>query len=100
MFAKNLTSIQCMVCNKIECKEKLLVLQWDSLEKHAWERKNEQRLKVMDPRWCAHAKNEIVYVFMNRPSIFEQVQGEGEQNNKKIIIQSLFISMYSTSESH
>jgi hypothetical protein len=63
-----------------------------------WERKNEQRLKVMDPWWCVHAKNEIVYVLMNQPSIFEQVQGE--QNSKKKIIQSLFISIYSTSESH
>jgi hypothetical protein len=53
----------------------------------------------MDPRWCAHAKNETMYVLMNRSSIFEQVQDEGEQNNKKKIIQSLFISMYSTRES-
>ncbi len=49
---------------------KFISPKWDSLEKHVWERKNEQRLKVMDPRWCAHAKNEIMYVLMNRPSIF------------------------------
>jgi hypothetical protein len=72
MFVENLISIQCMVYNKIECKENLLVPKWDSLEKHAWERKNEQRLKVMDPRWCAHAKNEIVYVLMNQPSILNK----------------------------
>jgi len=75
-----------MICNKTKHKEKLLVPKWDSLDKHVGERKNEQRLKVMDPKWCAHAKNETVYVLMNRPSIFEQVQDEGEQNNKKKII--------------
>jgi hypothetical protein len=67
MFVKNLISIQYMVCNKIERKEKLLVPKWD---KHARERENEQRLKVMDPRWCAHAKNETMYVLMNQSSIF------------------------------
>jgi hypothetical protein len=70
-----------MVCNKIEHKEKLLVPKWDSLDKHVGERKSEQRLKVMDPKWCAHAKNEIVYVLMNQPSIFQQVQGDSEQDN-------------------
>jgi hypothetical protein len=54
-----------MVCNKIEHKENLLVPKWDSPKKHARERKNEQRLKVMDPRWCAHAKNETMYVLAN-----------------------------------
>jgi hypothetical protein len=36
---------------------------------------------------------------MNRFSIFEQVKGEVEQDNKKKILKSLFISMYSTRES-
>jgi hypothetical protein len=70
MFDENLISIQCMVCNKIEHKEKLLVPKWDLFDKHAGERKNEQRLKVMDPRWCAHTKNETMCVLMNQPSIF------------------------------
>lgn len=40
--AMNLTMVQWKVCSKIECKEKLLVTKWDSLEKHVRKIKNEQ----------------------------------------------------------
>jgi len=37
----NLTIIQCKVCTKIKCKEKMLVPKRNSLEKHVRKRKNE-----------------------------------------------------------
>jgi hypothetical protein len=40
--AMKLTMVQWKVCSKIECKEKLLVTKWDSLEKHVRKIKNEQ----------------------------------------------------------
>ncbi len=43
--AMNLTMVQWKVCSKIECKEKLLVAKWDSLEKHVRKIKNEQEVQ-------------------------------------------------------
>ncbi len=56
--------VRCIVCAKMECKEKLLVPKWDSLEKHVKKRRNEFRQKVIDMK-CAHAENEVQYVVMN-----------------------------------
>ncbi len=56
--------VRCIVCTKMECKEKLLVPKWDSLEKHVRKRRNEFRQKVIDMK-CAHAENEVQYVVMN-----------------------------------
>jgi hypothetical protein len=54
----------CIVCTKMECKEKLFVPKWDSLEKHVRKKRNESRQKVIDMK-CEHAKNEVQYVAMN-----------------------------------
>jgi hypothetical protein len=39
---RNLTMVQWRDYSRIECKEKLLVTKWDSLEKHARKIKNKQ----------------------------------------------------------
>jgi hypothetical protein len=67
---RNLLVVRCKVCTKIEKKEKLLVPKWDSLEKYAGKRKNEEGVKVVDVM-CAHAKNQINIFSMNCPSILE-----------------------------
>jgi hypothetical protein len=46
---QNIVSIvRCIVCSKIDCKEKLLVLKWVFLRKHVGKRKNDLGEKVMD----------------------------------------------------
>jgi hypothetical protein len=62
--------VRCKVYTKIEKKENLLVPKWDSFEKHVGKIKNEEAVKVVDVM-CAHAKNEIKFVSMNRLSILE-----------------------------
>jgi hypothetical protein len=46
---------RCIVCIKMECKEKLLVPKWDSSDKNVRKRKNEYKQKVIYMK-CAHAK--------------------------------------------
>jgi hypothetical protein len=77
---RNLLSVKCKVCTKIEIKDNILNPKWDSLEKQTGKRKNEKGVKVVK---CAHAKNETKFVSMNRSSILEQVQGGFEGENKK-----------------
>jgi hypothetical protein len=53
-------SIKCCVCSKIEKKDNVLVVKWDSIEKHL------SKSKVLDGKWfmnpkCGHAKKEIVH---------------------------------------
>jgi len=52
--------IKCCVCSRIEKKDNVLVVKWDSIEKYL------SKSKVFDGKWfmdpkCGHAKNEIVY---------------------------------------
>jgi len=79
---RNILGVKCKVCTKIEIKDNILNPKWDSLEKQMGKRKNEKGVKVVDVK-CAHAKNETKFVSMNRPSIWEQVQGGFEGENKK-----------------
>ncbi len=53
-------------------------------------RKNEEGIRVMDLK-CAHAKNETAYVLMNHPFILQQAEGGNDQNNKKKVIQLIFM---------
>ncbi len=52
------TSIKCHVCSRIEKENKVLVVKWDSIEKHACKKKVPNGKWFMDPK-CGHAKNEL-----------------------------------------
>jgi len=52
--------VRCRVCTKIERKEKNLVVNWDSIKKHANKRKGFGGKWIMDPK-CMHIKNKISY---------------------------------------
>ncbi len=54
------------------------------------------RVKVVDPNVFM---SKMKHVSMNWHSILEQIQGGGEQNNKRKLIQFAFILCYSTKES-
>ncbi len=56
-----ITSMKCRVCSKIKKKNKVLVVKWDSIDKHAGKRKAPYGKWFMDPK-CGHAKNEIACV--------------------------------------
>jgi hypothetical protein len=58
---KLVTSMKCHVYSKIEKKDKVLVVKWDSIDKHANKKKDPNGKWFMDPK-CGHAKNEIAYV--------------------------------------
>ncbi len=88
----NLLIVRCKVYIKIERKQKLLIPKWDSFEKHARKRKNEEEVKVVDIK-CAYAKNETKFVSMNCPSVLKQVQGGFERENKRKVIQFASIFM-------
>jgi hypothetical protein len=53
-------SITCCVYSKIEQKGNVLVVKWDSIEKHLNKNKVLNSKWFMDPKY-GHAKNEIVY---------------------------------------
>ncbi len=58
--ARLVTSMKCHVYSKIEKKDKVLVVKWDSIEKHARKKKVHDGKWFLDPK-CGHAKNEITY---------------------------------------
>jgi hypothetical protein len=58
--ARLVTSMKCHVYSQIEKKDKVLVVKWDSIEKHARKKKVHDGKWFMDPK-CGHAKNEITY---------------------------------------
>ncbi len=55
------TFVKSYVYSKIEKKDKVLVVKWDSIEKHTSKKKTPYGKWFMDPK-CGHAKNEIAYV--------------------------------------
>jgi hypothetical protein len=52
--------VKCCVYTKIERKEKKLVVNWDSIKKHAGKRKGFDGKWIMDPKFM-HIINEIAY---------------------------------------
>jgi hypothetical protein len=52
--------VKCHVCTRIERKERKLVVRWDSINKHACEKKGCDSKWIMDPK-CMHVKHEISY---------------------------------------
>ncbi len=50
--------MRCHVCTKIERKGKIMVMNWDSIKKHASKRKGSNVKWTMDPK-CMHVKYEI-----------------------------------------
>jgi hypothetical protein len=63
--------MKCHVCSKIEKKDKVLVVKWDSIEKHASKREVSNGKWFMDPN-CGHAKNEIAYAQLSTTIIIFQ----------------------------
>ncbi len=55
------TSIKCCVCFLILEKNKILMVKWDSIDKHVGKRKVFDGMWFMDPK-CGHVKHEIVYI--------------------------------------
>jgi hypothetical protein len=51
-------------------KENLLITKWYSFDEHARKMKNEQRMKVVDPK-CVHIENNLTDVSMNQLFILE-----------------------------
>jgi hypothetical protein len=58
-------------------KENLLITEWYSFDNHARKRKNEQGMKVVDPK-CVHIENALIVVPMNQLFILEYIQGNNE----------------------
>jgi hypothetical protein len=54
-------NVKCCVCNDIKRKEKVLVIMWDFIDKHASKKKTPNGKWFIDPK-CGHAKNHIAYV--------------------------------------
>ncbi len=70
--ARLVTSTKCHVCSKIEKKDKVLMVKWDSIEKHA------SKTKALDGKWFmdpkrGHAKNEIVYAQLSTTIVLQQL---------------------------
>ncbi len=68
--ARLVTSMKCHVYSKIEKKDKVLVVKWDSIEKHASKKKAPNGKWFMDPK-CGHAKNEIAYAQLSTTIVFQ-----------------------------
>jgi len=64
------TSLKCRVYCKIEKKDKVVVVKWDSIEKHTIKKKAPNGKWFMDPK-CGHAKNEIAYAYLSTTIVFQ-----------------------------
>jgi hypothetical protein len=73
-----------------------LVPKWDSIDKRAKKRKNEEGARVMDLK-CVHAKNETTYMSLCQWTIFPfveyQVQVGNDKKSRKKVIQFASIFM-------
>ncbi len=79
------TSIKCHVYSTIEKKEKVLVVKWDSIEKHASKKKAHDGKWFMDPK-CGHAKNEIVHVQLLITIVLQHLCfGQAMENKQKLV---------------
>jgi hypothetical protein len=77
--------VKCCVCSKIEKRDKVLVVKWDSIEKHVSKRKALDGKWFMDPK-CGHAKDEIAYVQLSTTIVLQQLDlGWVMEDNKKIV---------------
>ncbi len=64
------TSMKCHVYSKIEKKDKVVVVKWDSIEKHVSKKKAFDGKWFMDPKY-GHAKNEIAYAQLSTTIVFQ-----------------------------
>jgi len=67
-----LHTMKCKICSKIEHKNKLLAPKWDSLHKHASQRKTDNLMRgVKKGEWyisndCKHNKNQVAYAYKGK----------------------------------
>ncbi len=83
--AKLVTCFKCCIYSQIEKKDKVLVAKWNSIDKHASQKKAPNGKWFMDPK-CGHLKNEIVYVQLSTIIIFQQFNlGQAMEDKGKIV---------------
>jgi hypothetical protein len=85
--------VRCLVCTKIEGREKLLASKLDTLWKHGGRRKAHvdipgvaQKGEFFTALDCAHLKNEVLFLATGRDTVLEQiVAGETVERKKKVV---------------
>jgi hypothetical protein len=63
-------SMKCCVYSKIEKKDKVLVVKWDSIEKHVCKKKTHDGKWFTNPK-CGHANDEIVYAQLSTTIVLQ-----------------------------
>jgi hypothetical protein len=79
------TFVKCWVCTTIDMKNKVIMIKWDSIEKHAKKRENLNGKWYMDPK-CGHAKNEITNAQLSTTIVLWQLDlGQVVEDKQKLV---------------
>jgi phage-related protein len=84
--------VRCKVCSKVQHKDRLFVLKFDNLSKHASKKKEKvikfsvQPGKFYFKKNSQHVKNEFIIACMPKENVFHLVmKGDGNYDNQKLV---------------